>query len=256
MEKKREIPANNIDGIKKAGEIIIKGGEAVGSSQFNRSLMLPISILVAAVLISGSIIYTRNGKVDPGQGKSAAKINVKFDDSDPTLGDKNAKVTIIEFSDFQCPFCRSFWGGSLSQIKTQYIDTGKARLVYKQFPLTDIHPGAKVAAEASLCAFEQGKFWEFHDKVFGEQGKNGQGTVAFSATDIKRWAAAISLKSLTDFNKCLDSGKYANKVTSDASYGLSLGVNGTPTFFINGQVVVGAQPFAVFQGVIESALKK
>lgn len=221
--------------------------------------ILPGVILLAALIVSGTLLYTRGGNSTAQIGGSGAnqpvgKIDVKVGSNDHVLGNKNAKVTIVEFSDFQCPFCRSFWNGALSQIKKDYIDTGKAKFVYKHFPL-DFHPGAKPAAEGSECASEQGKFWEMHDKIFEEQAKQGQGTIQFTKQDVIKWAAAVGLN-MNQFNQCFDSGKYAKLVSDDSAYGSTLGVSGTPTTFINGQKIVGALPFANFQTIIEGLLKK
>lgn len=219
-------------------------------------LILPASILLAAVLISGTLVFTNyrnNSKAQLGTVGGAVKVEVSVDD-DPALGEKKAPVTIVEFSDFQCPFCRSFWRDTLSLIKSNYIDTGKVRFVYRDFPLS-FHPGSHVAAEAAECAEEQGKFWAMHDQIFHEQDKKGQGTIQFSKTDVVRWAGQAGLN-MGQFNQCLDSGKYQAEVDKDSADGSAAGVSGTPSFFINGQVLVGAQPFSAFQQVIEEALKK
>lgn len=223
-------------------------------------LFLPAAILLSAVLISGTLLYVNRDSFG-GNSREGAQILQKDGetaavsiDDDAMLGDKNAPVTIIEFSDFQCPFCRKFWGETMPQIKKSYLDTGKARLVYRDFPL-DFHPGAQPAAEAAECAEEQGKFWEFHDKIFAEQAKQGAGTIPFGANDLKKWAKGIGLNT-AKFNECLDSGKYKDEVAKDTENGVAAGVSGTPTIFINGQRIVGAQPFAAFKAVIEQELEK
>ncbi len=221
-----------------------------------QSFLLPGAILIAAVVISGTLLYTRaNPGVQTaqiGNEEDTKPVNIAINDQDHILGNKDAAVTIVEFSDFQCPFCRSFFEASYQDIKKEYIDTGKARLIFRHFPL-DFHPGAKPAALGSECAAEQGKFWEFHDKVFQEQAKLGQGTVQFTTTDIKRWAASLKLN-MAQFNKCFDTSKYAKRVTDDAAYGASVNVTGTPSFFVNGTRLVGAQPFASFKTTIDAAL--
>lgn len=235
-----------------------------GGQLDKNKLILSLSIVVAAVLISGSILYA-NGMLGNGNGAAiggggpdaggqpAGPVDVSEDD-DPVLGDKDAKVTIIEFSDFQCPFCRSFFVNTLPQIKRDYIDTGKAKLVYRDFPLTAIHPAAEPSAQAAQCANDQNKFWEFHDKIFEEQQKlNATGTVQFSAVELKKWAGEVGLNTST-FNSCLDSGKYKDEVAKDAADGVNAGVTGTPSFFVNGNIIIGAQPYAAFQAAIESEL--
>lgn len=219
-------------------------------------LILPASILLAAVLISGTLVFTsyrNNPKAQLGAIGETVKAEVSVDD-DAVLGEKKAPVTIVEFSDFQCPFCRSFWKDTLPLIKSKYIDTGKVRFVYRDFPLS-FHPGAHVAAEAAECAEEQGKYWEMHDQIFHEQDKLGQGTIQFSKADVVKWAGQVGLK-MGEFNQCLDAGKYQAEVDKDFADGSAAGVSGTPAFFINDRLVVGAQPFSAFQTVIEEELKK
>lgn len=219
--------------------------------------LLPGAILLGALLVSGTLLFTRSGGTaqigGAGTKNPAEKVEVKVSAGDHVLGNSNAKVTIVEFSDFQCPFCRSFWSGAFAEIKKNYIDTGKVKFVYKHFPLS-FHSGAGPAAEASECAGDQGKFWEFHDKAFEEQAKGGQGTIQFGKPEIVKWAVATGLN-MSQFNECFNSGKYAQRVSDDMAYGTELGVSGTPTSFVNGQRIVGAQPFASFQAVIDGLLK-
>lgn len=227
-------------------------------------LMLPISILIAAVLISGSLLYAKgdlkNGANVSDQQQAAgkqlvpgAKVNVSAD-NDSFLGNEKAKVMVIEFSDFQCPFCRSFWRDTLPQLKKEYIDTDKIKFVYRDFPL-DFHVGAKPAAEGAECARDQDKFWELHDKIFQEQDKQGQGTISFTKTDVVKWAGQVGLN-MTKFNQCLDSGKYKIEVEKDIADGSAAGVSGTPTVFINGRSLVGAQPYSSFKAIIDEELSK
>ncbi len=171
----------------------------------------------------------------------------------PLLGDANAKVTMIEFSDFQCPFCRNFYTQSLPQIKKEYIDTGKVKLAYRHYPLP-FHPAAMPSALASECANEQGRFWDYHDKLFEEEEKLGQGTVQYTADDLKRWAVEIGLIGIT-FDTCLDSEKYKDRVETDIQEATTAGVNSTPTFSVNGEIVEGAVPFAQFKAAIDRTLK-
>lgn len=237
-------------------ELAISGEPKHAHNKFDPSkFILPGAILIAALLISGSIVFY---SLNTGGGAGTAnikgeKVDVSVDD-DPMLGNPKAKVTLIEFSDFQCPFCRSFWSGALQQIKSEYIDTGKVRFVYRDFPLS-FHPAAQPAAEAAQCANDQGKFWDMHDKLFQEQEKKGTGTIQFSETDIKRWASQISGLDMNKWNECFNSNKYQTEVEKDSSDGQAYGVSGTPTIFINGKPVVGAQPFSAFKAEIDQLLK-
>ena len=166
-------------------------------------------------------------------------------DDDPSKGDANAPITIIEFSDFECPFCARFYQQTLPQLEKEYIDTGKVKFVYRDFPLS-FHPNAQKAAEAGECADDQGKFWEMHDKIFDNQN-------AISINDLKGYAADLGLDT-DEFNSCLDSGKHSAEVQKDFKDGQAARVSGTPAFFINGVKLVGAQPFSAFQQIIESQL--
>ena len=171
-------------------------------------------------------------------------------DDDPFLGSPNAPVTIIEFSDFECPFCKKFFDGTLQDIITNYVDTGKVKYVLRDFPLSDIHPDAEIAAEAANCANEQDKYWEFHDLLFQNQEDwiSGNTTVEF-----KKYGSSLGLNE-EQFTLCLESGKYVDEILMDMQDGLNAGVQGTPTFYINGVKVVGAQVYSVFKQVIDEEL--
>jgi protein-disulfide isomerase len=162
----------------------------------------------------------------------------------PARGPETAPVTIVEFSDFQCPFC-SRVVPTLEQVRAKYGD--RVRLVFRQFPL-GIHPNAQKAAEAALCAKDQGKFWEMHDAMFKDQ----QG---LAVDGLKAKAAAVGLKA-DEFNACLDSGKKADEVKRDMEAGTQAGVNGTPAMFINGRLISGAVPIDQITTVIDDELSR
>lgn len=224
--------------------------------------LIPGAVVMAGVLIAGAVLYS-----NLDGGRSAGQAGVKdalsdeavpgdLSDDDPVLGNPDAAVTIVEFSDFQCPFCRRLYTQTLPQIKEQYIKTGKVKFVYRDFPLTGIHDLAQKYAEAGECADEQGKFWPMHDKIFDEQQKQGEGTIFdFAINDIKRWAREIGLNG-AKFDFCLSSGKYEEEVQKDLADGQRAGVQGTPGTFVNGRLVPGAVPFAQFKQVIEEELAK
>jgi len=167
-------------------------------------------------------------------------------DDDPAQGSNDAPVTIIEFSDFQCPYSKKYYDEILPIILSEYGD--KIQYVYRDFPLISIHPQAQKAAEAAQCAFEQGKFLEYHNMLYENQGK-------LELANLKAYAAVLGLNE-SEFNLCLDSGKYAREVEKDVEDGRNYGVTGSPTFLINGRKLVGAQPFSTFQKVIEEELAK
>ncbi|HKH50023.1 MAG TPA: thioredoxin domain-containing protein [Thermoanaerobaculia bacterium] len=162
----------------------------------------------------------------------------------PAKGPENAPVTIVEFSDFQCPFCSRLIP-TLDQVKAKYGD--KVRLVFRQFPLA-MHAQAQKAAEASLCANEQGKFWELHDAMFKNQQQ-------LAVENLKAKAAELGLKA-DAFNSCLDSGKYVAKVTEDMEAGTAAGVSGTPALFVNGRFINGAVPLEQITEVIDDELRR
>ncbi|PIN75419.1 disulfide bond formation protein DsbA [Candidatus Woesearchaeota archaeon CG10_big_fil_rev_8_21_14_0_10_36_11] len=167
-------------------------------------------------------------------------------DDDAVLGSSNAPITIVEFSDYECPFCARFYAQTLQQIETQYVDTGKVKLIFRDFPLS-FHQQAQKAAEAAECAGEQGKYYEMHNALF-ENGVEG------GVTSFKKFALNLGLNTAM-FNTCLDTGAMASEIQQDFLDGQRAGVQGTPAFFINGNLVSGAQPFSVFEQVIEAALQ-
>ena len=181
----------------------------------------------------------------PSRPRAPTTVEVDVDD-DPSKGSDDAPVIMIEFSDFQCPFCARFWRDTLPQIEREYIETGKVKFVYRDYPL-GFHQYAQKAAEAAECADEQGKFWEYHDKLFE--------TGALDIISLKQHAVELGLDT-EKFNSCLDSGEMAAEVQKDFQDGQAAGVTGTPAFFINGQLVSGAQPFSVFKQVMDSELSK
>ncbi|MBW6440618.1 DsbA family protein [Patescibacteria group bacterium] len=166
----------------------------------------------------------------------------QISDNDISKGSEDAKITIVEFSDFECPFC-SGAKETVQQVLDKYGED--VRIVFKHFPLP-IHDNAKKAAEASECANDQGKFWEMHDAMFEDQNK-------LLIPDLKKTAKNLDLD-VDEFSDCLDSGKYEEKVQSDIEIGLAYGISGTPAFFINNEFLSGAQPFEEFENIIEKKI--
>ena len=171
--------------------------------------------------------------------------------TDHVIGAKNAKVTLIEYSDFECPFCKRHFA-TMAQVLKSYPNN--VRLVYRHFPLS-FHQNAGKEAEASECAAELGgndAFWKFHDKIFERTTANGTG---FALDALAPLAKEIGLNE-SAFKNCLDSGKMASRVAKDIQEGSDAGVNGTPATFVNGTLVSGAVPFETFKAAIDAALKK
>ncbi len=166
------------------------------------------------------------------------------EDGDPSYGPADAPITIIEFSDFECPYCQRWHEEVWKKLASAYPT--QIRLVYRDFPLYSIHPNAGPAANAAECANEQGKYWEFHDLLFSGAEKLGDAAYQTYASSLKL--------DLNAFQQCLDENRYEAEVTADFEYATSIGISSTPTFFINGVALIGAQPFEVFQEVIELEL--
>jgi protein-disulfide isomerase len=163
----------------------------------------------------------------------------------PAWGPAGASVTIVEFSDFQCPYCARV-KPALKRVRETYGD--RVRFVFRDFPLVQIHPQAAKAAEAAACASDQGKFWELHDRIFDNQAR-------LQVTDLKQHAAELGLDA-AKFGECLDSGRHAADWQADLNEASGYGVTGTPAFFINGRMLVGAQPYEAFAQVIEDELER
>jgi len=163
----------------------------------------------------------------------------------PSLGRADARVTIVEFSDFQCPFCQKL-EPELKQLMQKY--PRDVRLVYRQLPLIELHPNALLAAKASLCASDQGKFWEMHDAMFADQN-------ALGGEALKKTADKLHLKAKA-FDTCLDDPKIAARVEADAKAGISYGVSGTPGLFINGRFVNGVVPLEDLEKLVDDELRR
>jgi protein-disulfide isomerase len=193
----------------------------------------------------------------PTQRTASQIFQVSLDD-DPVKGDPNAPVTVVEFSDFQCPFCARFFIQTLPALQENYIDTGKIKLVYKDFPLDSLHPNARRAHIAAECADEQGKFWDYHDVLFEKQSEWNRLSSADLSSQLNQYATSMGLES-ANFNSCLSSQSVRDEVNADFLQAASYGATGTPTFFIgnekNGFIkLVGAQPYAAFQAAIDAQL--
>ncbi|MFY9463009.1 MAG: DsbA family protein [Candidatus Sungiibacteriota bacterium] len=233
-------------------------GESRGRSQ--NPYIIPLSIVIAGVLIAGAVFYSNRGAVDTAAIKNAAGGAVvqgsqplpgDIAGDAPFLGDPKAPVTVVEFADFQCPFCGRFFQTVKTPLVEQYVKTGKVRFVYRHFAF--LGPESEDAAVASACANEQWKFWEYHDYLYTHQQGENEG--AFAKANLKKFARAVGLDG-AKFDPCLDQERYMNAVRADTAAGKSYGVNGTPATFINGRLISGAQPITQFVSVIEEELKK
>jgi len=166
-----------------------------------------------------------------------------FSEDAYTIGPENAPITIVEFGDFQCPYCRRWH----EQVYQSLLDSypGQIRMVYRHLPLTSIHPDAFSAAEAAMCAGEQDAFWQYHEKLFGSE--------TLSSEVYTQYAQELNLD-MTAFEACMTDHRYQEAIQKDSDFAIDLGISSTPTFFINGLALVGAQPLDVFKQVIDKEL--
>lgn len=244
-------------------------------------LTTPVAIIIGCLVISVSVLIAggvikigpkTNGKVAGVQTNTPApaqqdlqpptsgKVSV---DDDPVLGSKDAGVTLIEFSDYECPFCKRHFTDVYPSLKKDYIDTGKVKMVFRDYPLPFHDPIATFEANAASCAREQGgdsAYYKFHDAIFTKTKSNGNG---LTKDDVYQFASDLGLNQ-ANLKTCADSLKYAEEVKKDVADGGSAGVSGTPSFFvgksdpsgtITGNLIVGAQPYTAFQSAIDPLLK-
>jgi protein-disulfide isomerase len=195
----------------------------------------------------------------PGQAAQEAGLVLRGAEDDPFLGNSKADLVLVEFSDYQCPFCRRHFKEILPELKREYLSEGKIKYVYRDFPLDSMHPHAIKAAEAAQCAGDQGKYWEMHERLF-------ENARALGPVQLPDHAKAVGLD-IAKFTECLDSGKYTEEVKQDMADARAAGVTGTPTFFlaVTGDEpgtlktlkrIVGAQPFDTFKSAIDQALSE
>jgi len=248
----------------------------VNKSTYNRLIIAIISVAIVSAFLGGYVVGGETAEpkeviiretVQSSQARQTTQEqfgpqiirNISLDD-DPMKGNPDASITIVEFSDFQCPFCAKFHQSTLPQIEQNYISTGKVNFVYRDFPIQSIHPNAVPAALASECADDQGKFWEIHDMIFKNQ-RNWQGLeIAESASLFREYGIEIGLDT-DEFDSCMTSGKHLEEIQNDLNDGRTYGVTGTPGFFVGNEKIgftklVGAQPYSSFQRVIEQQLAR
>jgi len=226
-----------------------------------RDYLLPASILVAAILISGSIVYLVGSRSDGGvRGEDSGQLAaiketapLKTSDRDVILGDLEAPVTLIEFGDYQCPFCGRFFEQVELPLRENYIKSGKVKMVFRNFSF--LGPESTDAAEAAECAKDQKQFWAYHDLIYQIEIKDGRENNGNLDRDLFLKLADELKLDHSAFASCFDSKKYAGQVEKDNDNARVLGVNSTPTTFVNSQKIVGALPYAQFQAAIDSILK-
>jgi protein-disulfide isomerase len=218
---------------------------------FGRPLVTPQTLELTSVASIDAGEPSGASDVNPSQGDPslASVMDAVVAQTRHFKGDPNAPITIVEFSDFQCPYCGRFDADAGQKIDEQYVEAGLVLFGYQHFAF--LGPESQKAAEASECAAEQDAFWPYHDLLFGRLMGENQGSL--SPAGLSQYAAEVGLDTEA-FEDCLNSGKYASLVNSQTSGAQSLGVTGTPAFLVNGRPLVGAQPFEVFEQVIEAEL--
>ncbi len=202
------------------------------------------SILLAGLIIGGAIIY-QPGKAPAYQAQAINNPVVTVDD-DFVLGSADAPVTMVVFGDYQCPYCKQAADTSEKQVRDEYVATGKVKIVFRDYPLDNIHPFARPAAEAAQCAGAQGKYWEYHDALYARQTELGK-------LDFTALAGELKLDTKA-FGACVSANTFTDEVQKDQDAGVALGVDGTPATFINGTLIGGAYPYETYKKVIEKAL--
>lgn len=227
---------------------------------FSPTPLLVVLLVIAAFLVG--MLWTKVQNLESGTGTrsvaqpaprpaptvlSSDKFAEVVKDAIFVSGNKDAEVKLVEFTDFECPFCARFFTDTLPQLEKEYLNNGKIGFYIRHFPLYSIHPNAEGASLAVECAREQGKFREMHDLIFENQK-------AMTVSDLKSYASKLGVNA-SQFNSCLDTQKYKTNIDRDVKLGNEVGIAGTPGFFINGKLISGAQPFATFKSVIEEELK-
>lgn len=213
-------------------------------------LIVAMAILGAGWLIAKEIAKQSAG-IEPVQNVLNYPISIIIPEDLARQGNRDSKVTVIEFADFQCPFCGEWHKEIYPKLKSEYIDNGKVNFVF--WDLAFLGEESLFAAEAALCAKDQGKFWEYHDKLFNNQ--NGENQNGFSNANLKKFGAEIGLVP-TDFNSCVDSRIYKPIVEESTTNSNQYLVNSTPTVFINGLRFEGVMPWENYKQIIESELAK
>ena len=220
--------------------------EKIKENQRKRTYEILVIVAFLVGLLTGYLLWGSSAPAEPA-APAAPEENTRFDvpvEGYPSIGPKDAKVVVVEFSDFECPFCTRWHESVFYRMMEEY--DGQILFVYRNFPLTNIHPNAMKAAEAALCAGNQGYYWEYHEMLF--KADYGLGISAFT-----KYAEDLGLN-MDTFTDCLENDVFTDFIREDMNEALEFGVGSTPSFFINGRPVVGTQPYAVFQQIIEEEL--
>jgi protein-disulfide isomerase len=256
-------------------EVEVNVGEidvAVSHAGRKRDLFLPISILAAAIMVGGAIVFATlykggspagapaggNGNVVDATSTAAAVAQaMTLDPRDAILGNASATVTLVEYGDYQCPYCVQFFSQTQPQIIENYVNTGKVRVVFRDFAF--LGPESTIAANAAQCAEDQNKLWPYHDALYAaklaDDTRGGTEDDGFYTTaEFIKLAEQVGLN-IPTFTSCVNNNTDANIVAQEKGAAAAAGVNSTPSFIINGTMITGAQPYSVFQQALDSALQ-
>lgn len=226
-----------------------------------------IAIIISGLMISGAILMKSGFKNNPSNSEISNKqpsnednnkvkrnkedVNIAGEGDDPMLGNPEAPITMTVFGDFQCHFCRNFELQIKPQIIEKYVKSGKVKIIARDFPFLD--DNSTLAAEAADCALEQNKYWEFSDAL--HSGQETREILSITPAVLKEIAEKLKIET-SKFDKCLDSNQYFDEINKDFEDGKILGITGTPTIFINKEIIKGAQPFSEFEKIIDALLSE
>jgi protein-disulfide isomerase len=255
MTTKTKTPPPAIE-IEKEEEVIERVPEETITFKLSHFYSVLVVLAFAVGILVGYVAWGRNTTVTAAAGQPSGPVveapvtpkaqYTRYDiptEGYPSFGPADAKITIVEFSDFQCPFCRRFHDETYKPLLDAY--PGQIRFVYRNLPLTSIHPNAMPAAIASLCANDQNAYWDFHEKLFDND--------TLDETTYVQYATDLGLD-VEKFKTCLTSGSHDEFIKQDMDFSLGLGVQSTPTFFVNGLALIGAQPLSSFKQLIDKEL--
>lgn len=220
-----------------------------------------IAIIAAGIVIAGGVAaFAAAGPAKPQQTGAQDVLDLLATPTIPAahaLGSNEAKITIVEFGDYMCTYCHRFHEETKDLLIANYVDTGKARFIFKDFPINDhLDGGSSLAAQASYCAADQGRFWQFHDEVYNNWGGERAGWV--TKASMAQYAGNAGVQDIDEFSSCLDSGKYAGKVRDNYRLAQNAGLRGTPSFIIipetgEPQLVPGAYPYQSFRQILDGS---
>jgi protein-disulfide isomerase len=216
-----------------------------GASLSQRTyILILVTVIVAVGIVATLVLFN--------QSSSSQTVRALGDVSlDKSKGDENAPVVVVEYADFQCPYCGQFATEPEQQLEAEYVETGQVRFVYRNFAF--IGEESIWAAVAAECANAQGRFWDYHDKLFAEQ--NGENEGAFNRDRLKQFGAELGLDA-TEFDSCVDTQEYREKIQAESDEARQVGINSTPTLFVNGRKIEGGNDYRVLKAAIESALNQ